>query len=490
MPDSLSQVLGRIGGTQRIVVLLVGVGALAVIWGFSHWGMQPNYVPIATDLPLDRIGEATQSLDQAGIAYRLDRGGSVISVDENSAGKARVTLAAAGLTGSSDRPGFELFDKPSWGMTDFTQRVNYRRALEGELEHTIGHMRGVQGAQVQLTLQDPSFLKASKRPPQASVVLDRAPSAVTDEAFVEGIQALVASAVDGMTPQNVTVLDDRGRLLSSAEGDAGVGLSNRQLQVQRQVESYLQSKADALVQQMVGNGNSSVRVSAQLNFDQIDRTVEGVNPDQQALVSENRSEITPGQPSQGASSVTTNDVYQNTRSTETVSRGGAQLERLTVAVVLADKEVKAANGTMTYQPRTPAEIRQVEAVVRNAVGFSAKRGDQISVVSAPFPKKPLPKPEPGPGFADMLLTYQRPIVALLGLLVAFLLVGRVLRTLASVAPKSSGKSGGALSTAPATSELSFRQPATQLSPAEMPAAPALADPAMTARVVRAWMKES
>lgn len=494
MAESLPEILGKVGGTQRVAAILVGIGALAVVWGFSHWGMEPTYVPVATGLPLKRIGEATQRLDEAGITYRLDRGGSVISVEQNAAGKARVVLAADGLTGSTDRPGFELFDQPSWGMTDFTQRVNYRRALEGELERTIGRMRGVDGAEVHLTLQESSYLSDSQESSEASVVLQRSPSAITDEAMVEGIQSLVASSVEGLVPDKVTVLDDRGRLLSSSEAN-GIGLSNRQLQVQRQVETYLKSKAEALVQQMVGPGNASVRVSAQLNFDQLDRTTHGVNPDQQALVSEDKAEITPAQKDQGAGSVTTNTVYQNTQSTETLSRGGAHLERLTVAVVLNDKETKATDGTVTYQARSPSEVKQVEAVVRNAVGFSQERGDQISVVSAPTPPKPpAPAADPGPSIAGMLITYQRPIVAIVGLIVALLLMSKVLGTLKSGTPSAERSRAEALASAPRDVDLGAPQPAPALPAATAPARtasrPEVSDPAMTARVVRAWMKES
>ncbi len=499
MPDALTDVFERIGGGPRIMAVLIGVGALAVVWGFSRWGMAPTYVPIATGLPMAQIGQATQQLDQAGISYRLERGGSVIAVDEKSAGKARVTLASAGLTGEKTDPGFELFDQPSWGMTDFTQRVNYRRALEGSLERTIRSMRGVENAEVHITLQESDFLDSSKRPPQASVVLDRSPSSVTDDGIVQGIQALVASSVGGMTPDHVTVLDDRGRLLSSPEGDEGVGLSNRQLKVQRQVETYLQSKAQALVAQMVGNGNAQVRVAAELNFDQIDRTVQGVDPDQQVLISQDRAEITPAQKNQGASSVTTNDVYQNTHSTETLSRGGSRLERLTVAVVLADKEVKGPGGKLITQPRTPAEINQVEAVVRNAVGFSAKRGDKISVVSVPFPPKPpAPAPEPGPGLAGTLLAYQRPIVAVAGLIVALVLGMKVLSAVTAATGSSPERRPAVLAARPREEEIPAPRDAPQL-PASAPAVaaaqaapstPQVTDPGMTARVVRAWMKES
>lgn len=495
MPEPMNQLLGRIGGSQRIVAVLVGFGALAAIWGFASWGMSPAWVPVASGLPLERISQATQRLDEEGIGYRLERGGSVVSVEEDAAARARVVLAAEGIGSGAGRPGFELFDQPSWGMTDFTQRVNYRRALEGELERTIGHMRGVEEAQVHLALQESSFLKNDDRPSEASVVMRLGSASGTPESVVEGVQFLVASAVEGLAPENVMVLDDRGRLLSSPDGDGGIGRSTRQLQVQRQVEGYLQSKAEVLVEQMVGPGNATVRVSASLNFDQIEQTVQAVNPDQQALISEDRSEITPGSTEQGASQVTSNTVYETARSVETLSRGGARLERLTVAVVLSDRRVEGPDGSAAFQPRTAAETRQVEAVVRNAVGFSPERGDEISVVSVPPEVTPAEAPaEAGPDLNQVLLAYQRPVIALFGLATALFLALRVLGSLKTLAPPPSGRvrSGEAravLESGPADSEALAPQHAAPALAAPAPANIAVADPNMTARVVRAWMKD-
>ena len=495
MNQSLTQFVGRVGGSPRLLVALVGLGAFAVVWGFARWGTSPNWVPVTNGLPIERIGEATQRLDEEGIAYRLDRGGSIVSVEEPSAARARVVLAAEGLGGAAHRPGFELFDQPSWGMTDFTQRVNYRRALEGELERTIGAMRDINGAQVHLSLQESSFLKSSTRPSEASVVLQLAGAGMAEQSTVEGIQFLVSSSVEGMAPENVMVLDDRGRLLSSPDDDGGVGLSNRQLQVQRQIEGYLQSKAEVLIEQMVGQSNATVRVSADLNFDQIDRTVQGVDPDQQALVSEDRSEITPGSTDQGAASVSSNTVYENARTVETLARGGARLERLTVAVVLNDRRVEAADGTATFQPRTPQEVQQVESVVRNAVGFSADRGDEISVVSVPFDQPVAAVPvEEKTDIAGLVMTFQKPVVALVGLLVALMIAMKVLASLKTqggprmAAALPGGGTTDALGRHDARGVEGAGSPQQIGAPRPTPVA-TVADPNMTARVVRAWMKD-
>jgi flagellar M-ring protein FliF len=496
MNQSLTQFVGRVGGSQRLLVAMVGLGAFAAVWGFARWGASPSWVSVTSGLPIERIGEATQRLDEEGIAYRLERGGSVISVEERSAARARVVLAADGLGGGARRPGFELFDQPSWGMTDFTQRVNYRRALEGELERTIGAMRDIDAAQVHLSLQESSFLKSSGRPSEASVVLQLGGAAMAEQSTVEGIQFLVSSSVEGMAPENVMVLDDRGRLLSSPDDDGGVGLSNRQLQVQRQIEGYLQSKAAVLVEQMVGPSNATVRVSAALNFDQIGRTVQGVDPDQQVLVSEDRSEITPGSTDQGAASVSSNTVYETARTVETLARGGARLERLTVAVVLGDRRLEGADGNTSFQPRTPQEMQQVESVVRNAVGFSAARGDEISVVSVPLEQpEPIVPIEEKADIAALMVTFQKPVVALAGLLVALMITTKLLASLRSTsgARPAVALAGGGTSESLGRSD--SRHAGGSAAPPQIAAAvqptPAatVSDPNMTARVVRAWMKD-
>ncbi|NJD20568.1 MAG: flagellar M-ring protein FliF [Gemmatimonadetes bacterium] len=494
----MNELLGRIGGSQRILALLVGVGAMAAVWGFARWGKAAAWVPVASGIPLERVSLVTQRLDGEGIPYRLERGGSVVAVEETSAAQARVALAVDGIGTNPGRPGFELFDQPSWGMTDFTQRVNYRRALEGELERTIGHMRGVQSAQVHLALREASFLKNADHPSQASVVLGLAGTLGAEDSVVEGIQFLVASSVEGLAPDQVRVLDDRGRLLSSPDAADGSGQSNRQLQVQRQLEGHLQDKAESLVSQMVGPGNATVRVSAALNFDQIEQRVEAVNPDQQALVSEERSEITPGSAEQGASQVTSSTVYETARSTETTSRGGARIERLTVAVVLTDRRSESEDGSVTWQARTPEETRRVEALVKHAVGFSPERGDEISVVSAPPEVEPSSTAEmgAGPDIGQLLLAWQRPAIALFGLATALFLALRVLGTMRATAAVRTSPAGllgvpahgpNALEPHGSDARLSGSRVAGALEAAPAPAI--VADPDMTARVVRAWMKD-
>jgi flagellar M-ring protein FliF len=494
MPDAVDRVLEQLGGGRRLLPALVVVVAVGVMWGFARWAMAPTYVPLLPNLPIESVGEITSKLDEEKIDYRLDGGGTTVSVQEAHVVRARVALAQSGFP-SPGRPGFELFDQQAWGMTDFTQKVNYRRALEGELRRTISQMRGVQDAHVHLAIQRSSFLRRDEPRAEASVVLSLRAGTRPDDVMVEGIAFLVAGSVEGLARENVTVLDDTGRLLSSPDDNLSpTGLTNRQLLVRRDVEGYLEEKAYELVEQIVGPGNATIRVAANLNFDQIGRTVEELNLDQQATLSEDRSEIIPGTEDQGASSVTVNTRFQTPRTIETLSRAGARVERLTVAVLVNHRPV-GDGPDLRYEERTQQELVQVEALVRNAVGIEMERGDAITVASVPFDRRPISVPEVQEGM-DLLGILQvagRPSVGILGLILAFALAMKLLAALRAGAPASRHRSLPAGSKAHAVEEGPHSgSMAEGAAPLHFQAPPKvqLSDPSMTARVVRAWMNES
>lgn len=491
MSDALTRTLEQFGGSRRMMLVLVGAGTLGVMWALAQWAMTPAMVPVFSGLPMEEVGSMTQRLDEEGISYRLERGGSAIAVAEGDMARARVALAQDGYP-AGGQPGWELFDQAAWGMTDFTQRVNYRRALEGELERTIGAMRGVDNARVHLAIQKTSVLRQNGPGAEASVVLSLRSGARPEQGMVEGIASLVAGSVEGMEKSNVTVLDNGGRLLSSDDSEFDTaGLTTRQLAIQREVEGYLESKAYQLVEPVLGAGNLTVRVAAALNFDQVGRTVETFDLDQQTTVREDRSEIIPGNEEQGASSLTVNSTFETPRSVETFSRSGAQLERLTVAVVVNDREVDNG-GTVTFQPRTSQELGRVEALVRNALGIVDTRGDAITVVSLPFEViEPLPEAaDEGTDVVALVMAGIRPGIGLLGLIMAFVLALRLMNSIKSAAPALAGR---ASLPAGDMGDPSYAAVPGSPASASVPPPPAprmeLADPNITAKVVRAWMKE-
>jgi flagellar M-ring protein FliF len=511
----LNDLMDRAGGARRVMIAAVGLGAAILIMVVSRIATAPNWVPAMTNVPLQSASGLADKLDQAGIKYKLDGGGSSILVAETDVAKARVALAKDGLPNGA-RPGLELFDRPTWGWNDFTQRVNYRRALEGELERTISGMRGVERAEVHLALSDQSaFRRADERPATASVLLALKQGGEPSADVVQGIAHLVSASVDGLAPENVSIHDETGRQWSEPnDRSSPAGLSGHELRVQQDVEKYLEHKAEDLISELVGPNNARVRVSASINFDKVERTTQAIDPEKQALASEQKTEITPGQQG-GAAQTNVANSYENTKSTEVFSGAIGNVKRVTVAVLVNDKRLPASgpkDSVARFQTRTPEELARIEMLVRSALGVDSTRGDAVSVVSLPFDQpKVVVAPLPVPDFASKVEQFQRPAVTAVALLMAFALALITMRSL-----KSRGTSSLALPGAIAVSSanmLPAGAPAASSSmsvvpaPRAIPAAPKFVfpeanteirdkvvstvsqNPDSAARLVKSWIKD-
>ena len=430
MASFADSLFGRMSGARQAAIVAVGVIVTAAVFGVSRWATQPTMVPLYSDLKAEQVKKMTDKLTELNVTYKLDETGTTILVGSADLVKARVDMASEEMPGSG-RPGLELFDKPSWGMTDYVQSVNYRRAMEGELERTIGKLTGVEAVQVHLALEADKLFKENERPSKASVMLTMAGGATPRPEMVQGIARVVAGSVGGLDPEHVTIVDARGQALTMQDDGSLAGLSGRQLQVQREVETYMEQKADKLLSSLVGSGNARVQVAASINFDKVERTTNGVDPDKQALSTEQKSEVTPSSPQQGASSSQTATSYENSHSVETFSGAIGNLKRLTVAVLVADKmtrtdaSAKAPAAAPVATARTPEELTRIETLVKNALGVDSTRGDMISVVSAPFD---MPAPlvikrdsVVAPDVIARLQTNPKPVVAIAALVVLLII---------------------------------------------------------------------
>jgi flagellar M-ring protein FliF len=322
---------------------------------------------------------------------------------------------------------------------------------------------------------------------------------------VRGIASLVAGSVGGLQPEHVTVVDARGQALTSADDGSPSGLTSRQLSVQREVEGYLEAKADKLISSLVGAGNARVQVAASVNFNKVERTTQAVDPERQAMASEQKAEVTPSTPQQGAGYATSTTAYENTRSVENFTGAIGNVTRLTVAVLVADKvtwvpdtaaagdstaagaagaagdstaDSSAARAPAPLVPlvtaRTPEELARIETLVRTALGVDSTRGDVVSVVSAPFDmpapivRDSVPAPQ---DFVSQLQANPKPVVAvaaLVVLLVFGLVVMRMLRGRPAVSTAAAAITEGsaALALPPAPTFDAFQVPAD---PAALPA---------------------
>jgi flagellar M-ring protein FliF len=392
-------------------------------------------VPAYANLPVEQAARLDDELTKAGIPHELVKGGTEIQLASTDIARAQVTLAKAGVLGRKS-PGLELFDQQSWGMTDFTQRIQYRRALEGELEATISEMRGVEKADVSLALNETAtYRRPTDSPPRASVVLALKSGMTPTPDVVQGIQHLVASSVGVVAAERVVVLDDVGRMLSVADDAASaVGASSRQQGVQKDVEASLREKAQAIMDRAVGPGNASVTVTATIAFDKVQRTSQTVDPERQALSTEQKAEIVPGAEG-GAGSTNSAVAYENSKTVETFEGAVGGIKRLDVAVLVNHKLVPrgdsaAAGGAaapatdstaprdsvLVPTPRSAEELASLERLVRTAVGADSARGDQVAVINMPFAPAAEVTPEPAPSLLATVERYQSPITSVLGLL--------------------------------------------------------------------------
>jgi flagellar M-ring protein FliF len=433
MPPAFEQLLARIGGPRRLAFLGVGVIALVAILGVSRWATKPEMIAAFSGVPLENVGKMTDALDAAGVTYQLERGGTDIMVAATDLARARVVLASAGLP-SQGRPGMELFDQPSWGMTDFAQKINYRRALEGELERTISTMKGIERAQVHLAIKETqAFRRSSDTPAEASVVVRLRNGQRPEADVVRGISQLVASSIDNLDAQRVAVLDDGGRLLSRMlDANDPASLNSAQLEQQRAVEDRLAEKAALIVSQMVGSGNATVSVAADLSFDQVERMSQVIDPEKQALSTEQKAEIVPGTDG-GAGSTNVASSYDNSRTVETIKSATGAVKRLTVSVLVKDRV--DAKGVSTTRPQS--ELDQIAALVRNAVGFDSTRGDLVKVVSTTFEGvTAIPAETTGEKVMRTVQQVQRPALGLIGLAMVMVIALMMLKSIKAQAAES------------------------------------------------------
>ena len=347
----------RIPAQRRLFVGGGLVGLLAAVIGVRLWASEPAWVPLYSDVSLGEAAQMTEALEKAGIPSKLGADGSVVMVGKSTYPRARVALARMSLP-SGGRPGYELLDQQNGiGNSDFIQRINYQRALEGELAQSIGATTGVDRADVHLTIPEPTALRRNERPAKAAVRLRMRPGMLLASGAVQGIIATVSNSVDRLSAENVVVTDETGRLLSGRSDDAtGLAGSARRMEMQQNIESYLASKAERMLESVAGFGLPRVQVGADLNFDQVERTIESFDPDGQVLAAEGRSETDAG-PDGGGAQTVVNNTYQNSRRLERIVTGGGGVTRLTISVLVDQRALAADTSTATPEAERLAWLR-------------------------------------------------------------------------------------------------------------------------------------
>ncbi len=451
----------RLTTAQRITLIGVTAALVVGLAALTFWAGRPQYVLLFGRLAPEDAYQVVDKLKSEGIPYKLQEGGRAVLVPADRVYDVRLMLAGEGLP-QGGVVGYEIFDRTGFGMTDFAQRINYTRALEGELTRTIRHLDGVEGARVHLVLPERKLFETEAEPASASVVLELTPGRTLGPKQVRGIVYLVASSVEGLTPERVTVVDTKGNVLYRASEDEPAMLAAGQFEYKRAYERDVERRVRDLLERVVGTGAAVVQVAAEFDFTRVDETAETFDPEGVAVRSEERSSETStgaggpagipgvasnvGQGAQGGGAAGAGS--SSTRETETVNyevskkvtriqRSPGTLRRLTVAVAVDGtyKETQEGQGP-EFVPRSPEELASLKALVEKAVGYDPDRGDAVEVTSIPFKPVEVPVEKAGPLWASpAVLTLARyGLVLLLGVLLLLVGVRPVVRWLTKGPP--------------------------------------------------------
>lgn len=401
---------------QQLGVLALGAAGLALIVGLLVWAMRPTFAPLTGPLPAGEASEVLRVLSQAGVPYRVDGATQAIEVPASRVAEARLLVAEQGLPSRGDF-GFELLQQESgFGTSRLVESARFHRAIEGELARTIASLAVVESARVHIAQAERSVFIRERRPATASVVVHLARGGRLTDRQVDAIVHLVASSVPELEPERVTVVDQQGRLLT-IDDPMSVG-GEDQLQYQRRLEAVYVERVLALLEPIYGAGRVRVQVAADVDFSRIERTEERFDPDSAVARSEQlRDEervgvdgllggvpgaLTNQPPAGGAvaneapaengaavqrpgSRVTeATRNFEIDRSIAHVREMPGAVRRVSTAVVVDFAETRGENGEVVRAARDAAELDQLRALVQEAVGFNAARGDTIQVVSAPF----------------------------------------------------------------------------------------------------------
>lgn len=398
LTGQVSNFFGRLSLFQKI--LFIGVPSvilIGLIVLFSVANTNSDYKVLFNELAPSDAGKITQALDEKQIKYKLEDGGTTILVPQERLYSTRIDLASEGLPESSV-VGYELFDDTNLGMSEFVQQVNFKRALEGEIARTIGSMDEVKKVRVHLVIPETKLFAKDQNDPTASITLHLKSGRSLSSVSIEGMQTLVASSVEGMLPENVTIVNHLGRLLSKQPIDENsiAGKTAQQLEQQRRVESHLSGKIQSMLDGVLGVNNSTVEVTADLNFTSIEQTKTDYDPERQVIRSEQAiQEATESTDSLSYPAVNIakdkSNIIQNyeiSKNVEHIIHSVGSVNRLSVAVMIngTTKVNENPEGLkeVQYVPRTEEEMQKLEEIVKNAVGYTPERGDQVSVINVPF----------------------------------------------------------------------------------------------------------
>jgi len=409
--DQIKKLFASLTLPQKIGLAAVLLAIAAGIPLFTRWQHERDFKPLFTNMAPEDAAAVVQKLKESGVEHRLTENGTTVLVSAENVNDARLDLAGAGLP-KSGRIGFELFDKTNLGVTDFGEKVNYRRALEGELERSIKAIIAIESARVHITFPKDSVFLDSREPAKASVLVQLRSGATLQPQNVIAISNLIGSAVEGLSPDAVSVVDMRGMLLSKRKksGD-GADAEDALLDYRHQVEKDLTAKVEATLEPLLGEARFRVGVSADCDISTSEQTDETYDPTRSVMSTSQKTEDVsnntqpggvPGTPSNlprstikplgvgassGMSRRTESMAFETSRSVRQVKMPRGNIKRISAAVLLDQDFVWQGQGAQrkhVLAPPTPERMKAIHDIVAGVIGIQTERGDQVVIESLPF----------------------------------------------------------------------------------------------------------
>jgi flagellar M-ring protein FliF len=408
----ISEFLAGQSTQKKIAMSVTAVAIAAGVVGLFMWAGNRSYTPLMTNLSPEDSANVLRILREKNIPFKVDSTGKNISVSPENIDQLRMDLAIQGMPQSSV-VGYEVFDKTNLGQTSFVQKVNQKRALEGELMRTVNSIHGVRRSRIHLAIPQKSTFVEDQKKPSASVVLDLEPGATLNDKQIYGIGNLVARAVEGLDPNEVAIVDSMGKTLSKSTGDSISQLTTSQNDFKHTVEHDMERNIEEMLSRVVGDGHVVARVTADLDFNAVSEKQVTYDQDGSAIRSQQhnnqsmqgfrptasgvagaQSNTPLAQTAPGATKTTDTKVdgditnYAVPETVKTTTHSPGQVKRLSVAVVVDGKMVKTKDKDGVVQskvePWAPEKLKEFESVISSAVGFDKKRGDSLEVKNMEF----------------------------------------------------------------------------------------------------------
>jgi flagellar M-ring protein FliF len=429
--------------------MIAAAAAVAIIVALLLWLRSPDYRVLLSNLSAKDGGDIVGQLTQMNVPYQIADNGSAILVPADKVHELRLKLAQSGLP-KGGNTGFELLDKEQFGISQFSEQINYQRALEGELSRTIESLSPVQSARVHLAIPKPTLFVREQKLPTASVTVGLLPGRMLDEGQISAIVHMVSSSVTGLTAANVIIVDQAGRLLTNND-NSQQSANSAQIKMTKEMESHLKQRIEDILSPLVGRANIHAQVTAQMDFSKVEQTSEEYKPNQTAdsaairsrqnsqsmqnnnggtggvpgalsnqPVSAPNAPIETNKDNKDAQQTTNNrNNTTNSQSDETTNyevdrkishtqRQIGVVDRLSVAVIVNYHSQEGENGA-EMKPLPPEMMQQIEALTREAMGYSTARGDSLNITNSLFTNDTPIEVEPSllesPQFIAQLLDY-------------------------------------------------------------------------------------